>query len=161
MNAGQVTSPTESSNDATPIADDAMLMYVQLRPRWAAKEKCLAALEGLAQKHPAVQFAVAGLSKDARYLHITLAVSLGSRTEIARHSPVAQDAYLFVSALFSDMFDFLPQYTAEPTAEMRAAAEAVSLSAHLDEVRPALNIEQTAAPAVAESRLVGASSPRG
>lgn len=150
MNAGQVTSSTEVAPAATPETDDDMLMYVQLRPRLAVQEKCLAALHNLAKKHPTVRFGLAGLSKDARYLHLTLAVNLGPATQIAKNAnngnAIAQAAYLFVSALFTELFDYLPQYTGEPSTEQQAAAAAITLNSG----RPAAETRAT------ESALVTA-----
>ena len=116
-----------------PTAAPDVLIYVQLRARWAAKGKAMAALETLAAKHAGVEFTVAGVSQDARYLNITLAVNAGPVTQIAKNSndgnATAQAAYLFVSALFTQMFDYFPQYTTEPTTEQQAAAIALLAAA--------------------------------
>jgi hypothetical protein len=109
---------------------DPVVVHVQLRPRRGATRRCLAALAALAAEHESVSFAVTGLSKDDRVVRITVGVELGPRAGVARFSPQAQEAYAFVSALFSALYDHMPVYTAEPTGSERAAAvtllEAVS-----------------------------------
>ncbi len=95
-------------------------MHVQLRPRRAAARKCLVALAQLATEHAGVPVALAGLSKDDRVLRITVAVDLGPRLEVARFSPAAQAAYGFVSDLFTVLYDHMPVYATEPTAEESA-----------------------------------------
>ncbi|GAA4301026.1 hypothetical protein [Klenkia terrae] len=99
---------------------DHLVVHVQLRPRRAAARKCLVALAQLATEHAGVPVALAGLSKDDRVLRITVAVDLGPRLEVARFSPAAQAAYGFVSDLFTVLYDHMPVYATEPTAEESA-----------------------------------------
>lgn len=97
-----------------------LLVYVQLRPRRASARKCLAALAQLATEHAGVPVALAGLSKDDRVLRVTVAVDLGPRADVARFSASAQAAYGFVSDLFTVLYDHMPVYATEPTAEESA-----------------------------------------
>jgi hypothetical protein len=106
----------------TSVDADTVVVHVQLRPRRGATRKCLAALAALAAEHPAVSFAVTGLSKDDRVVRITVGVDLGPRLGVARFSPQAQAAYAFVSELFTALYDHMPVYTAEPSGAERAAA---------------------------------------
>ncbi len=111
--------------DGTPeagVEHDAVVVYVQLRPRRGATRKCLAALAALAAEHESVPFAVAGLSKDDRVVKVTVGVDLGPRASVAKFSPQAQAAYAFVSEIFTSLYDHMPVYTGEPSAEERAAA---------------------------------------
>ena len=111
-----------NAQSATELADESVVVHVQLRPRRGATRKCLSALAALAAEHPEVSFGISGLSKDDRVVKVTVAVDLGPRTGVAKFSPQAQAAYAFVSAVFTTMFDHMPVYTAEPSAEERAAA---------------------------------------
>ena len=97
-----------------------LLVHVQLRPRRAAARKCLAALAQLATEHAGVPVTLAGLSKDDRVLRVTVAVDLGPRTDVARFSASAQAAYGFVSDLFTVLYEHMPVYATEPTAEESA-----------------------------------------
>src|SRR3954454_22777108 len=99
-----------------------VVIHVQLRPRRGATRKCFAALAALAAEHPAVSFAVTGISKDDRVVRITVGVDLGPRLGVAKFSPQAQAAYAFVSAMFTSLYDHMPVYTAEPSGAERAAA---------------------------------------
>src|SRR5881398_3300047 len=101
---------------------DTVVVHVQVRPRRGATRKCLAALAALAAEHPAVSFAVTGLSKDDRVVRITVGVDLGPRLGVAKFSPQAQAAYAFVSELFTALYNHMPVYTAEPSGAERAAA---------------------------------------
>jgi hypothetical protein len=101
---------------------DSVVVHVQLRPRRGATRKCLAALAALAAEHEAVPFAVTGLSKDDRVVKVTVGIDLGPRAAVAKFSPQAQAAYAFVSAMFTSLYDHMPVYAAEPSAEERAAA---------------------------------------
>ncbi len=101
---------------------DTVVVHVQLRPRRGSTRRCLAALAELAGEHPAVSFALTGLSKDDRVVRVTVGVELGPREAVARFSPQAQAAYAFVSDLFSALYDHMPVYTAEPSGSERAAA---------------------------------------
>ena len=107
--------------DHAGAATDHLVVHVQLRPRRAAARRCLVALAQLATEHSGVPVALAGLSKDDRVLRITVAVDLGPRLEVARFSPAAQSAYGFVSDLFTVLYDHMPVYATEPTAEESAA----------------------------------------
>src|SRR3954462_3487193 len=108
---------------------DPVVVHVQLRPRRGATRKCLAALAALAAEHESVSFAVTGVSRDDRVVRLTVGVELGPRVEIAKFSAQAQAAYAFVSAMFTSLYDHMPVYTAEPSAEERAAAAALLESA--------------------------------
>jgi hypothetical protein len=101
---------------------EAVVVHVQLRPRRGATRKCLTALAALAAEHDEVSFAVTGLSKDDRVVRVTVGVDLGPRTGVAKFSPQAQAAYAFVSAVFTELYDHMPVYTAEPSGAERAAA---------------------------------------
>jgi len=107
---------------ATSVDDETVIVHVQLRPRRGATRKCLAALAALAAEHESASVAVTGVSKDDRVVRLTVGVELGPRTAIAKFSPQAQAAYAFVSAMFTSLYDHMPVYTAEPSAEERAAA---------------------------------------
>ncbi|MGY1808904.1 hypothetical protein ACI8AF_16165 [Blastococcus sp. SYSU D00669] len=111
-----------ASNNAATVDDETVVVHVQLRPRRGATRKCLAALAALAAEHESVSFAVTGVSKDDRVVRLTVGVELGPRTAIAKFSPQAQAAYAFVSGIFTSLYDHMPVYTAEPSAEERAAA---------------------------------------
>lgn len=102
--------------------NDSVVVHVQLRPRRGATRKCLAALAALAAEHESVAFAVTGLSKDDRVVKVTVGVDLGPRTAVAKFSTQAQAAYAFVSAVFTTLYDHMPVYAAEPSADERAAA---------------------------------------
>src|SRR4051794_13830327 len=104
------------------VDNETVVVHVQLRPRRGATRKCLAALATLAAEHETVAFGVTGVSKDDRVVRLTVGIELGPRTAIAKFSPQAQAAYAFVSALFTSLYDHMPVYTAEPSAEERAAA---------------------------------------
>ena len=101
---------------------ESVVVHVQLRPRRGATRKCLTALAALAAEHDGVSFAVTGLSKDDRVVRVTVGIDLGPRTGVAKFSPQAQAAYAFVSAVFTDLYDHMPVYTAEPSGAERAAA---------------------------------------
>lgn len=103
-----------------------LVIFVQMRVRFAAKGKFLAALETLAAAHPQATMTVAGISGDNRYLRVTLGINLGPRDEVARFSDQATAAYALVQAVFTDLFDHLPQYVAEPSATEQAAAAALA-----------------------------------
>src|SRR3954465_6679667 len=122
-------------------------VHVQLRPRRGATRKCLAALAALAAEHDAVSFAVSGVSKDARVVRLPVGVELGPRTAIAKFSPQAQAAYAFVSAMFTSLYDHMPVYTAEPSAEERSAAAALVESAARGASMESVPAPRTAAPA--------------
>src|SRR3954462_10339811 len=107
---------------AAAVDNETVVVHVQLRPRRGATRRCLAALATLAAEHETVSFAVSGVSKDDRVVRLTVGVELGPRTAIAKFSPQAQAAYAFVSAMFTSLYDHMPVYTAEPSAEERAAA---------------------------------------
>jgi hypothetical protein len=101
---------------------ESVVVHVQLRPRRGATRKCLTALAALAAEHEEVSFAVTGLSKDDRVVRVTVGIDLGPRTGVAKFSPQAQAAYAFVSAVFTELYDHMPVYTAEPSGAERAAA---------------------------------------
>ena len=111
-----------NAQSATELADESVVVHVQLRPRRGATRKCLSALAALAAEHPEVSFGISGLSKDDRVVKVTVAVDLGPRAGVAKFSPQAQAAYAFVSAVFTTLFDHMPVYTAEPSGAERAAA---------------------------------------
>ena len=101
---------------------ESVVIHVQLRPRRGATRKCLTALAVLAAEHDEVSFAVTGLSKDDRVVRVTVGIDLGPRAGVAKFSPQAQAAYAFVSAVFTELYDHMPVYTAEPSGAERAAA---------------------------------------
>src|SRR3954454_1870850 len=107
---------------AAAVDDETVVVHVQLRPRRGETRKGLAALATLAAEHETGAFAVTGMSKDDRIVRLTVGIELGPRAAIAKFSPQAQAAYAFVSALFTSLYDHMPVYTAEPSAEERAAA---------------------------------------
>jgi hypothetical protein len=111
------------------VDNETVVVHVQLRPRRGATRKCLAALAALAAEHETVAVAISGVSKDDRVVRLTVGVELGPRTAIAKFSPQAQAAYAFVSALFTSLYDHMPVYAAEPSAEERTAAAALVESA--------------------------------
>lgn len=120
---GTMITSSESVETASIDAEH-MQMYVQLRPRWAAQAKCKAALAELCRQHDTVNVTVAGVAQDSRTMRITLAIDLGSRLGIARFSDEAVAAYQFTQTLFTQMFEYLPQYVVEPTeAEQDAALD--------------------------------------
>src|SRR3954463_7862866 len=122
MQRSALPAPAQTVDANVENETDTVVVHVQLRPRRGATRKCLAALAGLAAEHPAVSFAVSGLSKDDRVVRITVGVDLGPRLGVAKFSPQAQAAYAFVSELFTSLYDHMPVYTAEPSGAERAAA---------------------------------------
>jgi hypothetical protein len=116
------TAATGPAATDLPADTESVVVHVQLRPRRGATRKCLAALATLAAEHPAVAFAVTGLSKDDRVVRVTVGVDLGPRLGVAKFSPQAQAAYAFVSEIFTSLYDHMPVYTAEPAGAERAAA---------------------------------------
>ncbi|MCZ2819188.1 hypothetical protein O2V63_02465 [Modestobacter sp. VKM Ac-2977] len=116
-----------SGEPATAGADwsETVVVHVQLRPRRSATRRCLAALAELAARHDSVAFALTGLSGDDRAVRVTVGVELGPRELIAKFSDQAQAAYAFVDGLFTDLYDFMPVYVAEPNEVERAAAAGV------------------------------------
>src|SRR5690349_20953661 len=132
MQRSALPAPADAVADTTAdvaVEADTVVVHVQLRPRRGATRKCLAALAALAAEHPAVGFAVTGLSKDDRVVRITVGVELGPRLGVARFSPQAQAAYAFVGAMFTSLYDHMPVYTAEPSGAERAAAATLLESA--------------------------------
>jgi hypothetical protein len=106
---------------------DTVVVHVQLRPRRSSTRRCLAALAALGARHELVSFALTGLAGDDRVVRVTVGVELGPRELIAKFSDQAQAAYAFVDALFTDLYDYMPVYVAEPgPAERAAAAGAVA-----------------------------------
>src|SRR5688500_6725580 len=101
---------------------ESVVVHVQLRPRRGSTRKCLTALAALAAEHDEVSFAVTGLSKDDRVVRVTVGIDLGPRAGVAKFSPQAQAAYAFVSAVFTELYDHMPVYTAELSGAERAAA---------------------------------------
>ena len=114
-----------ATGSSTAVDNETVVVHVQLRPRRGATRKCLAALAALAAEHESVSFAVSGVSKDDRVVRLTVGIELGPRAAIAKFSPQAQAAYAFVSAIFTSLYDHMPVYTAEPSAEERTAAAAL------------------------------------
>jgi hypothetical protein len=139
---------------------DSVVVHVQLRPRRPAVRKCLAALAALAAEHESVGFALTGLSKDDRIVRVTVGIDLGSRAGIAKFSDAAQAAYAFVDAVFTQLYDHMPVYAAEPTAAERSAA--VGVLAAVSAPRPTIPMPRrggtstppAASPAVADRRGV-------
>ena len=148
-----------TSTAPTPVeqgdGQESVVIHVQLRPRRGATRKCLAALAALAADHDDVSFAVTGLSKDDRVVRVTLGIDLGPRTGVAKFSPQAQAAYALVKAVFTDLYDHMPVYTAEPSGAERAAA-AVLLAQAVDGATAADVLEgipTAAAPVVPAPRM--------
>jgi hypothetical protein len=110
---------------AESFGADSLVVHVQLRPRRPATRRCLAALTELAAQHPAVGFALTGLSKDDRVVRVTVGVDLGPRAQVAKFSDEAQAAYAFVDGLFTQLYDHMPVYVAEPSEAERTAAAGV------------------------------------
>jgi hypothetical protein len=135
-----------NAQSATELADEAVVVHVQLRPRRGATRKCLAALAALATEHPEVAFGISGLSKDDRVVKVTVAVDLGPRAGVAKFSPQAQAAYAFVSAIFATLFDHMPIYTAEPSGAERAAAAVLLDRANPTGRADALPVDDVVAP---------------
>jgi hypothetical protein len=131
---------------AAAVDNETVVVHVQLRPRRGATRKCLAALAALAAEHETVAVAISGVSKDDRVVRLTVGVELGPRTAIAKFSPQAQAAYAFVSALFTSLYDFMPVYTAEPSAEERTAAAVLVESAARGASVESVPAPRTAAP---------------
>ena len=129
------------------VDNETVVVHVQLRPRRGATRKCLAALAALAAEHETVAFALSGVSKDDRVVRLTVGVELGPRVAIAKFSPQAQAAYAFVSALFTALYDHMPVYTAEPSAEERTAAAVLVESAARGASVEAVPAPRAAAPA--------------
>ena len=120
----------DGTDGLEPVCPESMypetvVVHVQLRPRRSATRRCLAALAGLGARHEAVPFTLTGLSGDDRVVRVTVGVELGPRELIAKFSDQAQAAYAFVDGLFTDLYDFMPVYVAEPSAAERAAAAGV------------------------------------
>ena len=137
---------------------ESLVVHVQLRPRRGATRKCLAALASLATEHESVPFAITGLSKDDRVVKVTVGIDLGPRAGVAKFSPQAQAAYAFVSAIFTSLYDHMPVYTTEPTAEERAAAATLlgTVAGEVTGERPAVPVPPAADP---EAALVPAPRP--
>ena len=129
------------------VDNETVVVHVQLRPRRGATRRCLAALATLAAEHETVAFTISGVSKDDRVVRLTVGVELGPRAAIAKFSPQAQAAYAFVSALFTALYDHMPVYTAEPSAEERAAAAVLVESAARGASVEAVPAPRAAAPA--------------
>ncbi|MCZ2825092.1 MULTISPECIES: hypothetical protein [unclassified Modestobacter] len=129
---------------------ETVVVHVQLRPRRPATRRCLAALAALAARHESVAFALTGLSGDDRAVRITVGVELGPRELIAKFSDQAQAAYAFVDGLFTDLYDFMPVYVAEPNEVERAAAAGV-LEA-VETPRPRMPAPRVPAPRIPSPR---------
>jgi len=129
------------------VDNETVVVHVQLRPRRGATRRCLAALATLAAEHETVAFTISGVSKDDRVVRLTVGVELGPRAAIAKFSPQAQAAYAFVSALFTSLYDHMPVYTAEPSAEERAAAAVLVESAARGASAESVPAPRAAAPA--------------
>ena len=104
---------------------ETVVVHVQLRPRRPATRRCLAALAALAARHDGVPFALTGLGGDHRVVRVTVGVDLGPRELVAKFSEQAQAAYAFVDGLFTDLYDYMPVYVAEPSEAERAGAVGV------------------------------------
>src|SRR3954469_10250788 len=122
MQRSALPAPAQTVDANVENETDTVVVPVQLRQRAGATRKYAPALAALAGEHPAVSFAVTGLSKDDRVVRITVGVDLGLRLGVAKFSPQAQAAYAFVSELFTALYDHMPVYTAEPSGAERAAA---------------------------------------
>lgn len=129
---------------------ETVVVHVQLRPRRSATRRCLAALTALAARHESVSFGLTGLSGDDRAVRVTVGVELGPRELIAKFSDQAQAAYAFVDGLFTDLYDFMPVYVAEPNEVERAAAAGV-LEA-VETPRPRMPAPRVPAPRIPSPR---------
>jgi hypothetical protein len=116
---------------------ETVVVHVQLRPRRPATRRCLAALAALAARHDSVPFTLSGIGGDDRVVRVTVGVELGPRELIAKFSDQAQAAYAFVDGLFTDLYDYMPVYVAEPSEAERAAAAGVLEAADAPRSRPA------------------------
>ena len=131
ISATQPSALTEHEND---VLDD-QYMFVQLRPGTSLLRKCLAHLATTKNEHPDVVIDIDGYTREDHQVLLTLAVNLGPKDKIAKPSPEAVAGFHFVSAIFTGMFDYLPQYTDKPTALERArAAELPGLLAEAAEL---------------------------
>lgn len=99
-------------------------MYLTLRASAQAAPKCYSTMTALAAKHAGVPVELAGVTVVEDEFLLTIDVNLGARDRIAEPSEEATNGYGFVVALLETMFEFLPNYAAEPDAEARALAEA-------------------------------------
>ncbi|MFQ1000331.1 hypothetical protein [Modestobacter sp. SSW1-42] len=129
---------------------ETVVVHVQLRPRRSGTRRCLAALSALAARHEQVSFSLTGLSGDDRVVRVTVGVELGPRELIAKFSDQAQAAYAFVDGLFTDLYDFMPVYVAEPSAAERTAAAGVLEAAEAPRARAAA--PRAAAPRIPSPR---------
>lgn len=98
------------------------IIFLQLRPGLQLLPKCITFLKVTAGKHPQAKFRIAGYGEEDNQFLLTLAISLGARNEVAKFNPQAVAAYHFANAVFADMFDFLPQYTTQPSAAEQTRA---------------------------------------
>jgi hypothetical protein len=142
-----VLDPREAAGPEAGCAET-VVVHVQLRPRRPATRRCLAALAALAARHDGVAFSLTGLGGDHRVVRVTVGVELGPRELVAKFSEQAQAAYAFVDGLFTDLYDHMPVYVAEPGEAERVAAAGVLAAA--DTPRPA---EQTSGPRIPSPRL--------
>jgi hypothetical protein len=143
-----------SLGDLAPAGTDwseTVVVHVQLRPRRSATRRCLAALSALAARHESVAFALTGLGGDDRAVRVTVGVELGPRELIAKFSDEAQAAYAFVDGLFTDLYDFMPVYVAEPGEAERAAAAGVLQAA--DAPRPRTPAPRSPMPRIPSPRM--------
>ena len=131
---------------------ETVVVHVQLRPRRSGTRRCLAALSALAARHEQVSFSLTGLSGDDRVVRVTVGVELGPRELIAKFSDQAQAAYAFVDGLFTDLYDFMPVYVAEPSTAERTAAAGVLEAAEAP---------RAAAPRAAAPRIPSPRTPVG
>lgn len=126
------SSPDTGYFGGTFVADsldieDNQYIFVQLRPGLERVRKCLLALKDITSRgqHEAVPYSLIGVANESHQCALTLSVDFGPREEIASHGEQAIAAFRFISALFDEMFEFLPQYTAVPDAAARATASAL------------------------------------
>ena len=116
-------SATEATTLPVPV-----IVYVQVRPTPAGMSKCMAQLDRLIAAHPDVDVTVAGLSRDARNIRVTMGVNPGPLNLIAKpaQAQAAEAAFAFVGEIFTQLFDYLPHYSVAPTSEERAAVNAIN-----------------------------------
>jgi hypothetical protein len=140
MTAQHVAAPAHG-DEQNPGDQPPLVMFVQVRPRWAALGKFQAELDALLTEHADAAVSVAGAAEEGRHLSLTLAVDLGPRVHVARRSPQSQIAYAFVQSLFASMFNYLPRYVGEPSVEEREAAAALAQPAPLRAETPSEPVE--------------------
>lgn len=132
---------SEATQTATPIeATDAsaecQIMYIQVRPAGAPKmRRCISHLRTIVAQHPDATVDIAGCAIEDHQIVATLAVNFGPRKLVSKPSPQAEAAFGLVSAIFTGMFDYLPQFSTAPSeAERDLALSLPSLTGPADAI---------------------------